>query len=118
MTTTQVLTVSDAAAEKAKTVLEQRGRPDGALRLFVAGGGCSGPQYGMALAEAPEHDDTVVTIGGVTFLIDPESLPFVQGAEVDYVEDTMRSGFTIFNPNVQTGGGCACGGGGCGCGGH
>jgi iron-sulfur cluster assembly accessory protein len=111
--TTNVLTVSDAAAAKAKEVLEQRGRPDGALRLFVAGGGCSGPRYGMTLAEAPEADDTVFTHGGVTFLIDPESLPYVTGAEIDYVEETMRAGFTIFNPNVQTTGGC---GGGCTCG--
>ncbi len=114
MTTTNVLTVSDTAAEKAKMVLEQRGRPDGALRLFVAGGGCSGPQFGMALAEAPDADDTIYSTGGVTFLIDADSLPYVSGAEVDYVEDTMRSGFTIFNPTVQSsGGGC---GGGCSCG--
>jgi iron-sulfur cluster assembly protein len=99
-------------------VLEQRGKPNAMLRLFVAGGGCSGPQYGMALADSRDGDDTEYTIGGVTFLIDAESLPFVQGAEVDYVEDTMRSGFTIFNPNIRSGGGCACGGGGCGCGGH
>lgn len=106
MTMVSVLTVSDAAAEKAKMVLEQRGKPSAALRLFVAGGGCSGPQYGMALAEEPETDDTVYMAAGVTFLIDPESLPYVTGAEVDYVEDTMRSGFTIFNPNVQSSGGC------------
>ncbi|MFN8556078.1 MAG: iron-sulfur cluster assembly accessory protein [Dehalococcoidia bacterium] len=114
MTMTNVLTVSDTAADKAKTVLEQRGKPNGALRLFVAGGGCSGPQYGMALAEGAEADDTVYTHGGVTFLIDPESLPYVTGAEIDYVEETMRSGFTIFNPSMQqSGGGC---GGGCSCG--
>ena len=113
MTTTAILTVSETAAAKAKAVLEQRGKPQGALRLFVAGGGCSGPQYGMALADGPETDDTVFTTGGVPFLIDPESLPWVQGAEIDYVEDTMRSGFTIYNPNVQRAGGC---GGGCTCG--
>lgn len=116
MTTTNVLTVSETAAEKAKMVLEQRGKTDAALRLFVAGGGCSGPQFGMAIAEGQETDDTVYSFGGVTFLIDAESLPYVSGAEVDYVEDTMRSGFTIFNPTVQAaagGGGC---GGGCSCG--
>ena len=113
MTTTSVLTVSETAAAKAKSVLEQRGHAEGALRLFVAGAGCSGPQFGMAIAQAPEDEDTVVTTGGVTFLIDPESLPWVQGAEIDYVEDTMRSGFTIYNPNVQRAGGC---GGGCTCG--
>lgn len=115
MTTTAILTVSETAAEKAKQVLEQRGQAEGALRLFVAGGGCSGPQFGMALAGGPDADDTVISQGGVTFVIDPESLPYVQGAEVDYLEDTMRSGFTIFNPNLaqQSGGGCACGSGGC-----
>jgi len=113
MTATAIITVSDAAAEKAKMVLEQRGKADAALRLFVAGGGCSGPRYGMAISEQAESDDTVLTFGGVTFLIDPESLPYVQGAEVDYVEETMKSGFTIFNPNQVQSGGC---GGGCSCG--
>lgn len=108
-----MITVSDSAATKAKAVLEQRGRPGGALRLFVAGGGCSGPQFGMALAEQAESDDTELEFGGVRFLVDSESAPFLDGAEVDYVEDVIRSGFTIFNPNVQSGGGC---GGGCSCG--
>lgn len=113
MTTTSVITVSDTAAEKAKAVLEQRGKPEGALRLFVAGGGCSGPRYGMALAESAEAEDTVFSHGGVTFLIDPESLPYVQGAEIDFVDEEVRSGFTIFNPLQQKAGGC---GGGCSCG--
>ncbi len=109
-----MIKVSDSAASKAKAVLEQRGRPNGALRIFVAGGGCSGPQFGMALAEAPESDDTEFEYGGVRFLVDSDSAPFLDGAEVDYVEDVIRSGFTIFNPNVQrAGGGC---GGGCSCG--
>jgi len=109
-----MIKVSDSAASKAKAVLEQRGRPEGALRIFVAGGGCSGPQFGMALAESAESDDTEMQFGGVRFLVDSESAPFLDGAEVDYVEDVIRSGFTIMNPNVQqSGGGC---GGGCSCG--
>jgi iron-sulfur cluster assembly protein len=108
-----MITVSDAAASKAKMVLEQRGRPNGALRLFVAGGGCSGPQFGMALADVAEADDTELEFGGVRFLVDSESAPYLQGAEVDYVEDVLRSGFTIYNPNVQRSGGC---GAGCSCG--
>ena len=87
-------------------VLEQRGRPEGALRLFVAGGGCSGPQFGMALAETPDTDDTVYSAGGVTFLIDPESLPYVTGAEVDYVETLEGSGFKFSNPQVKSTCGC------------
>ena len=109
-----MITVSDTAASKAKAVLEQRGRTDGALRIFVAGGGCSGPQFGMALADTPDADDTEFHFGGVRFLVDSESAPFLDGAQVDYVDDVIRSGFTIFNPNVQSsGGGC---GGGCSCG--
>jgi iron-sulfur cluster assembly accessory protein len=108
-----MIMVSDSAASKAKAVLEQRGKPNGALRLFVAGGGCSGPQFGMALAEQADSDDEEFEFGGVRFLVDSESAPFLDGAEVDYVEDVIRSGFTIFNPNVQRSGGC---GGGCSCG--
>ena len=109
-----MITVSDTAASKAKAVLEQRGRTDGALRIFVAGGGCSGPQFGMALADTPDADDTEFQFGGVRFLVDSQSAPFLDGAQVDYVDDVIRSGFTIVNPNAQSsGGGC---GGGCSCG--
>ena len=109
-----MITVSDTAANKAKAVLEQRGKPEAALRLFVAGGGCSGPQFGMALAERAESDDAQFEFGGVRFLVDSESAPFLDGAQVDYIEDVIRSGFTISNPNLQSGGGC--GSGGCACG--
>ena len=109
-----MINVSESAASKAKVVLEQRGKPQGALRLFVAGGGCSGPQFGMALADSAESDDTEFQFGGVRFLVDSESAPYLQGAEVDYIEEEMKSGFTIFNPSVQrAGGGC---GSGCSCG--
>lgn len=110
-----MINVSDSAATKAKAVLEQRGRPDGALRIFVAGGGCSGPQFGMALADAAEEDDTEMEFGGVRFIVDSQSAPYLDGAEVDYVDDVVKSGFTIFNPKMgkQAGGGC---GSGCSCG--
>jgi iron-sulfur cluster assembly protein len=110
-----MITISDSAANKAKAVLEQRGKPQAALRIFVAGGGCSGPQFGMALAENAESDDAEFEFGGVRFLVDAESAPFLDGAQVDYVEDVIRSGFTIFNPNIQQSGG-GCGSGGCACG--
>lgn len=111
-----MLTISDKAAEKVKAILQEKGILEGALRIFVMGGGGSGLQYGMALARAPEEDDALVRHDGVTLLIDPQSAPFLEGAEIDYVEDVMQSGFTILNPNAPTGGGCACGGAGCGCG--
>ena len=110
-----MITISDTAAAKVKELLQQEGKTDHALRIFVRGMSCSGPAYGMALDDEPRADDAVEEFDGVRILVDPTSAEYVQGAEVDYVEETMRSGFTIFNPNVQTAGGC---GGNCTCGGH
>ena len=102
-----IVTVTEKAAEKAKAILSERGIEGGALRVFVVGGGCSGYQYGMAIARAKEEGDLAIEAEGVTILIDEESAPLLQGAEVDYVEDLMKSGFTIFNPNATKT--CACG---------
>lgn len=102
-----VVTITDKAAEKAAALLKDRGVEDGALRVFVVGGGCSGYQYGMAIAHGREEGDLVFEQGGVTVLVDPESAPLMRGAEIDYVDDIMKSGFTIFNPNAVKG--CACG---------
>jgi iron-sulfur cluster assembly protein len=101
------VTITDRAAEKAKILLEQRGMPQGALRVFVVGGGCSGYQYGMAIAQDAEADDIVLEENGVRLLVDPDSAKLLSGAEVDYVEDLMKSGFQIFNPNAAKS--CACG---------
>src|SRR5438034_11662489 len=102
-----MLSMTDKAAVKARELFEQKGVTEGALRVFVAGGGCSGYQYGMALARSAEDDDIVIEQSGVRILIDPESAQYLQGAEIDYVEDIMKSGFSIFNPNATKG--CACG---------
>lgn len=109
MTQTQELlvTITDKAAEKAKALLEARELTEGALRVFVAGGGCSGYQYGMALARSAEDDDIVLEKQGVKILVDPESAQYLSGAEIDYVDDIMKSGFSIYNPNATRS--CACG---------
>ena len=104
---TSIITITDKAAEKARTILADRGVENGALRVFVVSGGCSGYQYGMAIARGREDDDIAIEMNGVTLLVDPESAPLMEGAEVDYVEDLMKSGFTIFNPNAVRS--CACG---------
>ena len=101
------ISITEKAAEKAKALLAEKGVENGALRVFVAGGGCSGYQYGMTLANEVEEDDFVLEHSGVKVLIDPESAPLLKGAEIDYVEDVMKSGFTIFNPNAVKS--CACG---------
>ena len=102
-----LVTVTDKAAEKAKQLLAERNVVNGALRVFVVGGGCSGYQYGMAIARQIEEGDISLDINGVTIVVDEESAPLLDGAEVDYVEDLMKSGFTIFNPNATKS--CACG---------
>ena len=94
-------------ARASAELLAQKGMPQGSLRVFVVGGGCSGYQYGMALAEEAEADDTVVAVEGLRILVDPDSAQLIGGAEVDYVEDLMKSGFTIYNPNATAS--CACG---------
>lgn len=106
-TETQLVNITDAAVEKAKALLEARDLPEGALRVFVAGGGCSGYQYGMALARSTEADDLVMERGGVRIVVDPESAQYLNGAEIDYVDEVMKSGFSIYNPNATKS--CACG---------
>ncbi len=103
----ETVTITDLAAERAKAMLAQKGMPDGALRVFVVGGGCSGYQYGMALAAEAEEGDIVVERNGVKVVVDSDSAGLLAGAEVDYTEDIMKSGFTIFNPNAVKS--CACG---------
>ena len=105
--TATLVNITDRAAEKAKALLESRDLAEGALRVFVAGGGCSGYQYGMALARASEDDDIVIEKSGIRILVDPESAQYLQGAEIDYIDDVMKSGFSIFNPNATKS--CACG---------
>ena len=107
VTESAIVTITDKAAEKARNILTERGIENGALRVFVVSGGCSGYQYGMAIARSREEDDISIEVSGVTLLVDAESAPLLEGAEVDYVEDLMKSGFTIFNPNASRS--CACG---------
>ena len=113
-----LVAISDRAVEKALELLRERGEGESVLRVFVAGGGCSGYQYGMAIAKGAESDDLVMARGDLTVIVDPQSAPMLQGAEIDFIEDTMQSGFSISNPNVPQGGGCSCGAGApAGCGG-
>jgi len=101
------VTVTERAAVKAQPLLASKGHPDGMLRVFVVGGGCSGYQYGMAIADAAEAEDQVIEATGVKVVVDRDSVPMISGAEIDYVEDLMKSGFTIYNPNAVSS--CACG---------
>ncbi|MBV9170676.1 MAG: iron-sulfur cluster assembly accessory protein [Chloroflexi bacterium] len=111
-----MIEITDNAATKVRELLEESGKADHALRIFVRGMSCSGPAYGMALDNEPREDDSSFEFNGVRILVDPLSAQYVEGAEVDYVDGLMGRGFTVVNPNYQNqGGGC---GGGCTCGGH
>ena len=102
-----MLSITEKAAVRAREVLVEKGLPEGGLRVFVLGGGCAGYQYGMALAQHAEQDDLVVEEQGLKLVVDPDSALLLEGAEIDYVDDLMRSGFTIYNPNATHS--CACG---------
>jgi len=102
-----MLSMTDKAAVKARELFEQKGVTEGGLRVFVVGGGCSGYQYGMALAREFDDEDLVVEHSGIKLVVDPDSAPLLEGAEIDYVDDLMKAGFTIFNPNAVKS--CACG---------
>ncbi len=104
---TPVLTVTPLAAAKIQELLQARNIPGYALRVFVAGGGCSGLQYGMAFEEGPQEFDAVVESDGVRLLVDPTSIMYIGGATIDFVDSLMGGGFRIDNPNaVST---CGCG---------
>lgn len=97
---------TDAAAQKVRALLEEEENKNLKLRVFVTGGGCSGFQYGFTFDENQEDGDTRVDRGGVTLLVDPMSVQYLQGAEIDYKEDVQGAQFVIRNPNAATTCGC------------
>jgi iron-sulfur cluster assembly accessory protein len=104
---TPVLTITPSAAERLSRLLAERNIPNHALRVFVAGGGCSGMQYGMAFVEDPQEWDTVLESHGVRLVVDPTSAMYLEGSTIDFVDSLMGGGFRINNPQaVAT---CGCG---------
>ena len=110
-----MISITESASEKVKELLANEGREGQALRVFVKGMSCSGPAYGMALDDSTRPDDAIAEQFGVKIVVDSQSAPYVEGAEIDYVERLMDRGFTITNPNTASAGGGGCGGG-CSCG--
>lgn len=95
-----------AAAAKVASLIEEEGNPELKLRIYIQGGGCSGFQYGFTFDEGEKEGDTSVVTDGVTLLIDPMSMQYLMGAEVDYTESLQGSQFVIRNPNATTTCGC------------
>lgn len=100
------LNFTDAAARKVSQLIEQEGNSALKLRVYIQGGGCSGFQYGFTFDEDTQEGDTEVTNGGVTLLVDPMSVQYLTGAEIDYREDLSGAQFIIRNPNASTTCGC------------
>ncbi len=106
-TETPTLSLTPTAQGKLAQLLKERNIPDYGLRVFVAGGGCSGLQYGMAFEAKARDFDTVIDQGGVHLFVDPTSMMYLAGASIDYVDSLMGGGFRIENPNaIST---CGCG---------
>ena len=97
---------TDAAAQKVGQLIEQEGNSELKLRVYIQGGGCSGFQYGFTFDEETQDGDTSVENGGVILLVDPMSVQYLTGAEIDYKEDLSGAQFIIRNPNATTTCGC------------
>lgn len=95
------------AAGKVSELIAEEGNPGLKLRVYVSGGGCSGMQYGFSFEEGIAEDDTTVETDGVTLLVDPASLQYLAGAEIDYQDGLEGSRFVIKNPNASSS--CSCG---------
>jgi len=120
-----VVTLTTAASDAVKNILNERNLEGYALRVYVAGGGCCGVNFGMALDNNFRDVDTTFDANGVKVVVDEVSIDYLRGATVDFVNDPVRgAGFAVDSPNAKghshSEGGCACGsdgGGSCGCGG-
>ncbi len=100
------ISMTEAAANEVRSLVAQQERDDLALRVYVAGGGCSGLQYGMALDENIEPGDEVFEVSGVRCVVDSTSLRYLSGSVVDYITTEMGGGFKIENPNATKSCGC------------
>ena len=100
-----MITITDSAAEKVQELIKEDQDAIG-LRIYVKGGGCSGYQYGMAFESKMSDDDTMIEKEDIKVIIDSQSAPLLNGAEVDYVDSLQGSGFAVKNPNAKSTCGC------------
>ena len=103
----RLIKVTENAAQKLQSLLQKQGRANGALRVAVIGGGCSGLQYKMDLVDGPLNRDIMVESSNVRVVVDPKSALFVSGSLLDYSDDLQKGGFKVTNPNAVAH--CSCG---------
>jgi iron-sulfur cluster assembly accessory protein len=101
-----VVSLTDAAAVKLQELTKEETNPDIGLRVYVYSGGCSGYRYGMMLEDAPTDADRVLQANGVRVYVDENSIQYLQGSQIDYVDTLMGAGFTVNNPNAVSACGC------------
>jgi Iron-sulfur cluster assembly accessory protein len=103
-----MINVTPSAASKISDLLSEENKTEAGLRVFVQGGGCSGFQYGLMIdeGEGDASTDAVIESNGVKLLVDPISVRYLSGAEVDFVDNVTGGGFTIKNPNATSTCGC------------
>jgi iron-sulfur cluster insertion protein len=104
--TPSLINVTEAAAGKIRELLNEEGKAESGLRVFVQGGGCSGFQYGLMIEESGGVGDQLFESNGVRLFVDPVSVSYLKGAEVDFVDTITGGGFTIKNPNATSTCGC------------
>jgi iron-sulfur cluster assembly protein len=102
-----MITMTPNAISAVERFIKGAATPVAGLRIAIAGGGCSGFQYGMTLEETKRDDDTVLEYGAVTLLVDPLSAPLLEGVTIDFLDSLSGSGFKFENPNASST--CACG---------
>ncbi|MEM6884718.1 MAG: iron-sulfur cluster assembly accessory protein [Verrucomicrobiota bacterium] len=103
----KLVKLTETAAKRLSGLLERQKRPEGALRVAVVGGGCSGLQYKMDLVDGPANRDILVKSLQVNVVVDPKSALFVSGSVIDFSDDLQKGGFKVTNPNAEAH--CSCG---------
>lgn len=103
----QLVRLTEAAGRRLRGLLDSKGHADGALRLAVLGGGCSGLQYQMELVDGPKDRDILVESAGAKIVVDPKTALFVSGSVIDFSDDLQKGGFRVGNPNATSH--CSCG---------
>lgn len=106
MSDASAMTFTDSAANKVKSLIEEEGNQNLKLRVYITGGGCAGFSYGFTFDEQIKEGDTQIENQGVTLLVDPMSIQYLMGSEVDYTEGLHGSQFVVRNPNATSTCGC------------
>ncbi|MBT2971161.1 MAG: iron-sulfur cluster assembly accessory protein [gamma proteobacterium symbiont of Ctena orbiculata] len=101
-----MITLTERAQQAISRFIKGAESPVQGLRISVTGGGCSGMQYGLALEESPNKDDTIIEVDGLKLFVDPHSAPMLNGVTVDFLDSMEGSGFKFENPNATASCGC------------